>query len=89
MSVFNSSQVYGSNSINAWGDGGTSGWFLGSMGQWDYFLKTFCHIQETEISELPENANFPDDPYEAQLYAASGDNVGTVKSLGKPFVRAG
>ena len=40
---------------------GTSGWFLGSMGQWDLFIREFCEITEEaeEIHETdPQNIDF-------------------------------
>lgn len=61
---------------------GTSGWFLGSMGQWDLFIREFCEITEEaeEIHETdPKNMDF----------AASIPVSGGIRSLGTHFVSAG
>lgn len=69
---------------------GTSGWFLGSMGQWNIFLRNFCHVNGDDIQEIePDYSGNEDYKDDEELVAAYCENAGTVKSWGKPFVDAG
>lgn len=61
---------------------GTSGWFLGSMVQWDLFLREGCDITADAIA-------LESDPEVGTDNAAYIPATNTLKSLGKLFVAAG
>ena len=60
---------------------GTSGWFLGSMVQWDLYLRECCHIT-TDAESMDAD---PDAGPDAACIMVSS----TLRSLGAPFVAAG